>query len=104
METKTPMTEEEYQKSLKAIEEEYQQKLHSLYHSFARSNAKYSIGDIIGCDSYTIKVERIKTCKDYGLPYVVYIGVELKKDLTPKKNMSQSSLFDARARLIKKAE
>jgi hypothetical protein len=84
------MERKELEEKENELKLEYESKLKELKKQFAFLNNPYKIGDIftdhIGC----IKIETIKASfglhNSYSLPSCVYFGVELKKDMTPKKN------------------
>lgn len=81
------MTKQEYDKRLATIETAYKQSKESLAIEYAKANNPYSIGDIIkNPRGSIIKIESISyriSCE--GVPYCVYKGAALKKDLTPRK-------------------
>lgn len=100
------MEEKDYNAKIAQAENDYKKALHKIYAEFALSNAKFKIGDTIADSSKTIVVQKITTNKFIGLPCAVYHGVELKKDLKPKKNSPINVIFgDSRVvTLIKAAE
>lgn len=87
------MKEQEYNERLKKIESDYEQAKRLLYIEYGKSQAKFDVGDIISDETVTIKVDKITVYKSFGFPEPVYNGVELKKDLTPKKNRNKSAIY-----------
>ncbi len=80
------MTEEQYKSELKEIEDNYESNKRKLYLKYANSKRIYNLGDIIKDHHQTIIIERFGVDKMFGLPRPIYIGTELRKDLTPKKS------------------
>jgi hypothetical protein len=90
------MERQEYDNKLDQLKNEFETKKRVLKFQFGMSQALYKIGDVIRSSSIdtTIEVERIKVGIDMGgLPYPYYVGHELKKDLTRKKNNSIGSIY-----------
>ncbi len=87
------MTETEYNIRLKKIEADYELAKKNLYVEYAMGQAKFKKGDIIKNSVCTILVDRITTYKWNSLPEPVYHGVELKKDLAPKKSGDIGSIY-----------
>lgn len=88
-----PMSEAELKEALRKIENDYEQAKKRVYIAYAFGNAKYKVGDIIKESTQTILVQKIKAY--IGLSntvQTVYEGIELKADLTPKKNGAISSI------------
>lgn len=82
------MDRKEYHERLAQIERNYKMAKSALAAECAKSNNPYQGGDIITNGSGTIIiVEKIEWQYGYGdgLPYCVYSGTALKKDLTPRK-------------------
>lgn len=90
------MEETEYNERLKKIEADYEQTKKNLYIEYGKSQAKYGVGDIIGDSTKIIKVDRITVHKSFGLPEPVYNGIELRKDLLPKKNGDRGAIYGNR--------
>lgn len=81
------MTELEYRDELVKLETEYRKKRQELMAKFALSNNTVKKGDKFTDHIGTILVEEIKAQGSLtGLPSCIYLGVELKKDGTPKKS------------------
>lgn len=88
------MEVEEYKEKLKQIRDEALQKEKDLNREFAKSNRKYSIGDIISDSGCTIKIEKYGIDFDSSrLPVIYYLGTLLKKDLTPMKKPTTRSVW-----------
>lgn len=81
------MTQEEYNVAKKSIQKEAEEKLNRLMRDYCKDNNLYKVGDIVEDHSHIIKITRI--CGVYmdthGYPAYKFTGIELKKDLTPKK-------------------
>lgn len=75
----------EYNDRLKQLKEEFEKNKKNLIQECALSNNPYNIGDIITDQLGTIQINAILFTTHYDKPTCVYIGTELKKDLTPKK-------------------
>ena len=89
------MTLEEYKENLKHLNEKFNKDKRDLDTQYALSNKRFLKGDIIKNHNYTILIDEYKLGRDFnGIPYMVYYGLELKKDLTPKKNGSRGSIHD----------
>lgn len=84
------MTTEEYDKELNFLQNEFEKQRIDLCKRFAFSNNPHKIGDIITDHIGSIKIQQIKTTFGYldKYPSCIYIGQELKKDLTPIKKES----------------
>ena len=87
------MTEQEYNLEMEQIEADFDMAKRKLYVKFANSNRIYKIGDIIKDHCKIIVVERFGVYKSFGLPEPTYIGIELKKDLTPKKSQEIGYIY-----------
>ena len=99
-------TLEDYNLKLKELENEFALKKSNLAKKFVFSNAEYGIVDIISDNIDAIIIERLQCSVTYGIPNVVYVGVHLKKDLTPRKDGSRVGIFKSHCseiKLIKKA-
>lgn len=82
------MDKKEYNERLARIEKEYEKAKEALAIECAKSNNPYQVGDILSNGGSTIiRVDKISYHYGYGgeLPYCVYSGMALKKDLTPRK-------------------
>jgi hypothetical protein len=89
------MTKDEYDKKHEAIETEHTKKLHELRLEYAKSNSKYSIGDIVGDNSRLIKINTINySVLSFWYPNTVYEGVMLTKKLKPFKNGERATIFN----------
>lgn len=98
------MTKQDYEAEMKVIENDFDMAKNRLYYKFALANRLYEAGDIISNGDLIIQVSKFKVGKTLGLPYPIYIGLELKKDLTPKKNETIGSIFgNDNTKCLKKA-
>ena len=87
------MTEEQYKEESKQIEQSYRKALKELAFKYVRENAKYKIGDIIKSDGDMIKIEKIGVYISLGKPDAMYSGIELTKQMTPKKIQQGRTVF-----------
>ena len=88
------MTIEEFKQSLSVIKKQYEQSKNDLIVIFANDNNPYKIGDIIEDHYHTIQIEKLfpqSDCRGFGT--MKFFGVELKKDLTPKKRQSNVIMY-----------
>ena len=86
---------EEYKQQLGLITEDFELKKRRLNIRYAIDNARFKVGDILKNHNTTILVDENKVGRNFhGIPYMVYHGLELKKDLTPKKNGNRDSIHD----------
>ena len=95
------MTIQEYKEKQKELKAEYTKKGQALDIEFANANNPYKVGDIVTDHVGSIEVERIS----YGysidyVPCVIYIGTELKKDGTKKKNDSVRNVYSTNIRKV----
>lgn len=87
------MTEQEYNNELNEIEENYKAAKSALYKKYAKSQIIYNVGDTIRQHGNTIKIEKYSTYIGLGKPKPIYIGIELKKDLSPKKRQENTKIY-----------
>ena len=99
------MEELDYKHKLQVIETEYLQAKRNLHIEYAKSQRKFKIGDIIESNVGTIiKVQKFGTSISFSNPYPTYIGIELRKDLEPKKNGNIETIYGNNdVKLIKEA-
>lgn len=95
------MTIQEYKEKQKELKAEYTKKEQALDIEFAKANNLHKVGDIVTDHVGSIEVERIS----YGysiesIPCVIYIGTELKKDGTKKKNDSVRNVYSTNIRKV----
>ncbi len=83
----------DYQEQLKKLESEFETKKQELARKFVFDNAQFKVGDILKSSSSIIKVEKLKCSIYFNKPEIVYLGPELKKDLTPRKDGSRGSIY-----------
>jgi hypothetical protein len=89
------MNELDYNNKLKAIEENFDAERKALYLDFARSNAKFKIGDRITNGQVSFVIDKITFQKAWSLPECLYHGFELKKDFTPRKDGARSCIWNS---------
>lgn len=90
------MERKEYDDKMNQIKQKFDIKKKALQFQYGMSQAKYKIGDIIVNHNTetTIEVEKIKVGVNIdSIPYPYYVGHELKKDLTRKKNDSIGTIY-----------
>jgi hypothetical protein len=90
------MTKQQYNDRIKEVEELHKINKLLVIQVYAYANNPYKVGDIIRDHSHIIKIERIKFCRPSigeEFPSCVYHGIELKKDLTPKKNQGNTVMY-----------
>ena len=87
------MNIDEYKEKLKFLEKEFELKKGELNKTYALMNNPYKVGDVVKDHIGSIKIETILTTTTNGIPCCVYYGMELKKDLTPKKNGEKRNLW-----------
>ena len=87
------MEEAEYNERLKKVEGDYDLAKRMLYRECGLSRAIYKNGDIIKDSNTTILIDKITVSISFGVPEPVYHGIELRKDLMPKKNGDRGSIY-----------
>jgi hypothetical protein len=89
----------DYELRLKEINERFEKEKRELAKDYAFANNPYKIGDIISDSVGSIKVDLIQHTIGGTFigkyPQCVYSGIELKKDLTPKKNGDRRKVFQS---------
>lgn len=98
------MTEQEYNERMDKIQSEYEAAKRQLYIDYAKDQQKFKVGDIIKDNRGIMMVDKIGAVKGYGLPIPVYEGIELKKDLKPRKDGNRVAIYGNDAELIKSAQ
>ena len=87
------------------IEEDCTAAKNKLYVEYGLSQAICKVGDIIKKDDDIVLVDKIRAYKALGLPMPIYHGIQLKKDLTPRKDEKRGIIYgNERVELIKKGE
>ena len=86
---------ENYEKELKALEQEFELRKRNLIKLYTQKNSPYKVGDIVKDHIGSIIIEKIKYGTEYGtgFPRCSYFGLELKKDLTPRKDGSKRWVY-----------
>lgn len=93
------MTLEEYKNRLKEIADERLSKEKVLAKEYANANNPYKVGDIVEDHIGKVLVEQIQYSYDiFHMPCAVYIGSELKKDNSKKKNDSKREVYQTNLR------
>lgn len=88
------MEEKEFENRLNTITVNYENAKRDLYIEYGLDQARYKKGDIIKDCRWTILIDRISVHKNLsGCIEPVYHGVELKKDLTIKKNGNRGAIY-----------
>lgn len=88
------MTLKEYKNRLKESEDKHRAEIRALRSEFALKNAIHAVGDITTDHIGSIKVTGIG-CANYGDPQTIYYGIELKKDLTPRKDGAKRWVYQS---------
>jgi hypothetical protein len=86
------MTLEELKQMEREITREADERINQLRVDYSLEHNPYSVGDIIRDHYHIIKVEKISV---YSVGNCVYTGVELKKDLTPKKRQVDTNMYQS---------
>ena len=95
------MEQSEYEEALKKIEYDFEVAKRKLYIEYGLSKAKFKVGDIIKDRSCILLIDKIRVGILNRLPEPIYLGPELKKDLTPRKDGNRASIYGNDAELIK---
>lgn len=102
------MNETEYKSAMDKLNADFITAKNKLFIQYGLSQAKYKKGDIIQDHRWTIMVDRVSIGMAFltNMPTAVYHGVELTKDLKPKKNGSVCTIWQSETTLtlIKAAE
>jgi hypothetical protein len=96
------MTTEEYKNRLKEIAKEKEAKEIQLTKEYVNANNPYKVGDIVEDHIGKILVEQITITYTFSsnLPCALYIGSELKKDNSKKKNGSKRNVYQTNLKNI----
>lgn len=86
---------EDYKLKLQELEKEFSIKKENLKKQYAFENNPYKIGDIVTDHIGSIKIESIVPTIPFlsNEPSCYYEGIELKKDLTPKKKGDKRMVY-----------
>jgi len=98
------MTEEDYHKKMEEIKARFETEKRRLYAEYGLSQSKFKIGDIIKDSRWAFKIDKITVSKIFDLPEPVYHGYELKKDLTPRKDLNRVTIHGNKCELVSKAQ
>lgn len=93
-----------YEQKLVELRERHKQEISTLKREYAHANSPYKIGDIIQDNSNNIiKIEKLNVSfEPNDHVECVYLGTELKKDLTPKKSGKKINIWQSY--IVKKLE
>jgi hypothetical protein len=98
------MKKEEFDRKIIEIEKKSNDDKRILARQYAISNNPYKIGDVIEDHYHIIKIEKWTVRGTVSNPSLLYQGVVLKKDLTPKKNQDDAIMYQTNVeRQIKKS-
>ena len=87
------MTEQDFKKELSELEKQHNKSKRELIHKYALAHNHFREGDIIEDHYHIIQIETMTSeLKMNGLGTMVYIGIELKKDLKPKKKQVNKTM------------
>ena len=89
------MTYEEMKQKVAHIESVAELQKKAVYREFVGTNAKYKIGDIVGDDSDTIRVETISYSVFHGAISIYYYGPLLTKKGEPRKDGAKRAVYES---------
>lgn len=89
------MTQEELWVQLTELQNTYEKNRTQLFREYAYANKIANIGDIVTDHIGSVLVERLKFATGIDKSETVYVGVELKKDLTPTKRGEKEMFIKA---------
>lgn len=97
------MTKEQFNQQMKELKDLHEEKIKKLCQTYAMANNPYKTGDVIE-DKYgtIIKIESMRWSRESlgsKIPCMVYEGVELKKDHTPKKKKPTAMIWQTNLKL-----
>lgn len=99
------MTEQEYNQKLANIKKQAQKEEIALVKEYGLSLARFKVGDIIKDSRWVVLIESITVSRLFDMVQPVYNGLELKKDLTPRKDGNRVAIHDNNGiQLIRSAE
>lgn len=88
------MTEQDFKIKLSELEKQHRKAKRKLIHEYAVYHNPFQRGDIIEDHYHIIQIETmVSEIKMNGLGTMVYIGIELKKDMKPKKNQANKTMY-----------
>lgn len=87
------MTGEEYKKQKESAYKRYQNELNTIHKQYANENNPHKVGDIVTDHVGSIRIEKIAYNIYSDVCTCHYIGIELKKDLTPTKNGNKRTVW-----------
>jgi hypothetical protein len=89
------MTKEQLRTELDIIHSDYAENVERVKITYCKANNPYKIGDIFTDHIGSIKIEKIIFDLSSNELCCVYFGVELKKDLTPRKDNSKRNAWQS---------
>ena len=90
------MSQQEYQDKLKQLYEDYNKLVYKLQREYAFANSEVKIGDIVVDHQQRLIVDAIAVYVGLSqIPQCTYMGMELKKDGTPKRNGKISKMYQS---------
>lgn len=89
------MTKQELDARIDAITREAEEKKHLAYKEFAKTSAKYKVGDIVSDGQDTIRVETISYNAYNGNVSIFYWGPRLTKKGEPYKGGGKRAVFES---------
>ena len=97
------MTEQEYNEKLQIIEDASNTAKKQLYIQYGMSKVKFNEGDIITDETTILIIDKITVVKSTGMPYPIYHGYMLTKNLIQRKDNKRDCVYGSRSlRLITK--
>lgn len=88
------MTQEELKHRLAEVERAAEAQKLELYREYVKENAKYKVGQIIGDDGGTIRIEKVSFSRLGNPVSIFYTGPLLTKKLEPCKNGETYAVFE----------
>lgn len=84
---------EELEIQLKTIEDSAERQRKAAIRQYCLENNTVRVGDIVKDRIGSVKVEKILIDYSRTRPQCIYVGAELKKDLTPRKDNSKRNVY-----------
>jgi len=88
------MNKEEYEELKRDIDRQAEKDKTALLIQFVDLNNPYKIGDVVTDHIGSVRYDELKyTTTGSGTPTAVYVGIELKKNGTPKKRVVVRAVY-----------
>jgi hypothetical protein len=84
-------TDEEHQyfRARNQMEKQHAKDMNALAQAFANSKSPFVVGDIVSQSGLIIEIKLISHSTEYSVPYAIYKGIRLTKNLEPYKNKEE---------------